>query len=623
MPIKKTSAFLFLVSFIINSNIDLYSQGVHPISGSPATFGSSLRTTTTFGIFDIDGDDWLKLTDRPQELSSVEGFQIHSLLSNITTGNDNFASNRSGDDKFAFGLIGKTSLIPKITFGLAVARSATSDDLLYGPGFDGAWGSRGIDDDGDGFVDNYSERGFGDDIFGDRSEIHETLTDVRGWDSNFDGIDDLTSTNIAKADVTGKDNFSNTNFILAGGMKLNNALKVGISYTYDSDLIKSETIEEYSLTPSTNTPNSLEDIGWDDTQTSTDFRVFDENSRSDNTLAFGVQYNLRPKITLDGKLTLNKYSRTDMSIWDRNTYIDYNPNGVGGDAANNNRTFGILSNSETNISGIQIGIWSKVDYAYNEKTQLLGFFDIRLLPGSYEIISKTNSDVLYNNPDRELNWHETMTSNFEFTDKMSGDLSGTFINLAGHYITRLEQNVLFGMGVQLRRTSQSLDITGSYEQTDTDTWSANETTFQTVLGSPEGNQTSTIEFDTKEGQKITITSISFPVSAELTIREGFIARIGAQYVQTSLSEETSDFELAPFTTTSIRLYDDPVFDDFNETTVDSDSKEISHVSQSKNSRTDFRFGFGWKVNKNANLDFAGIAKLTDLTDWRLSLTIAL
>ena len=623
MPIKKTSAFLFLVSFIINSNIDLYSQGVHPILGSPATFGSSLRTTTTFGIFDIDGDDWLKLTDRPQELSSVEGFQIHSLLSNITTGNDNFASNRSGDDKFAFGLIGKTSLIPKITFGLAVARSATSDDLLYGPGFDGAWGSRGIDDDGDGFVDNYSERGFGDDIFGDRSEIHETLTDVRGWDSNFDGIDDLTSTNIAKADVTGKDNFSNTNFILAGGMKLNNALKVGISYTYDSDLIKSETIEEYSLTPSTNTPNSLEDIGWDDTQTSTDFRVFDENSRSDNTLAFGVQYNLRPKITLDGKLTLNKYSRTDMSIWDRNTYIDYNPNGVGGDAANNNRTFGILSNSETNISGIQIGIWSKVDYAYNEKTQLLGFFDIRLLPGSYEIISKTNSDVLYNNPDRELNWHETMTSNFEFTDKMSGDLSGTFINLAGHYITRLEQNVLFGMGVQLRRTSQSLDITGSYEQTDTDTWSANETTFQTVLGSPEGNQTSTIEFDTKEGQKITITSISFPVSAELTIREGFIARIGAQYVQTSLSEETSDFELAPFTTTSIRLYDDPVFDDFNETTVDSDSKEISHVSQSKNSRTDFRFGFGWKVNKNANLDFAGIAKLTDLTDWRLSLTIAL
>ena len=623
MLIKIIATFIFLVSFLMSSNIALYSQGIHPILGSPATFGSSLRTTTTFGIFDIDGDDWLKLTDRPQELSSVEGFQIHSLLSNITTGNDNFASNRSGDDKFAFGLIGKTSLIPKITFGLAVARSATSDDLLYGPGFDGAWGSRGIDDDGDGFVDNYSERGFGDDIFGDRSEIHETLTDVRGWDSNFDGIDDLTSTNIAKADVTGKDNFSNTNFILAGGMKLNNALKVGISYTYDSDLIKSETIEEYSLTPSTNTPNSLEDIGWDDTQTSTDFRVFDENSRSDNTLAFGVQYNLRPKITLDGKLTLNKYSRTDMSIWDRNTYIDYNPNGVGGDAANNNRTFGILSNSETNISGIQIGIWSKVDYAYNEKTQLLGFFDIRLLPGSYEIISKTNSDVLYNNPDRELNWHETMTSNFEFTDKMSGDLSGTFINLAGHYITRLEQNVLFGMGVQLRRTSQSLDITGSYEQTDTDTWSANETTFQTVLGSPEGNQTSTIEFDTKEGQKITITSISFPVSAELTIREGFIARIGAQYVQTSLSEETSDFELAPFTTTSIRLYDDPVFDDFNETTVDSDSKEISHVSQSKNSRTDFRFGFGWKVNKNANLDFAGIAKLTDLTDWRLSLTIAL
>ena len=623
MPFKKTSAFLFLVSFILNSNIDLYSQGVHPILGSPATFGSSLRTTTTFGIFDIDGDDWLKLTDRPQELSSIEGFQIHSLLSNITTGNDNFASNRSGDDKFAFGLIGKTSLIPKITFGLAVARSATSDDLLYGPGFDGAWGSRGIDDDGDGFVDNYSERGFGDDIFGDRSEIHETLTDVRGWDSNFDGIDDLTSTNIAKADVTGKDNFSNTNFILAGGMKLSNALKVGISYTYDSDLIKSETIEEYSLTPSTNTPNSLEDIGWDDTQTSTDFRVFDENSRSDNTLAFGVQYNLRPKITLDGKLTLNKYSRTDMSIWDRNTYIDYNPNGVGGDAANNNRTFGILSNSETNISGIQIGIWSKVDYAYNEKTQLLGFFDIRLLPGSYEIISKTNSDVLYNNPDRELNWHETMTSNFEFTDKMSGDLSGTFINLAGHYITRLEQNVLFGMGVQLRRTSQSLDITGSYEQTDTDTWSANETTFQTVLGSPEGNQTSTVEFDTKEGQKITITSISFPVSAELTIREGFIARIGAQYVQTSVSEEQNEFQLSPRTTTSIRLYDDPVFDDFNETTVNSDSKEISYVSQSKNSRTDFRFGFGWKVNKNANLDFAGIAKLTDLTDWRLSLTIAL
>ena len=623
MPFKKTSAFLFLVSFILNSNIDLYSQGVHPILGSPATFGSSLRTTTTFGIFDIDGDDWLKLTDRPQELSSIEGFQIHSLLSNITTGNDNFASNRSGDDKFAFGLIGKTSLIPKITFGLAVARSATSDDLLYGPGFDGAWGSRGIDDDGDGFVDNYSERGFGDDIFGDRSEIHETLTDVRGWDSNFDGIDDLTSTNIAKADVTGKDNFSNTNFILAGGMKLSNALKVGISYTYDSDLIKSETIEEYSLTPSTNTTNSLEDIGWDDTQTSTDFRVFDENSRSDNTLAFGVQYDMHSKLKLDGKLTLNKYSRTDMSIWDRNTYIDYNPNGVGGDAANNNRTFGILSNSETNISGIQIGIWSKVDYAYNEKTQLLGFFDIRLLPGSYEIISKTNSDVLYNNPDRELNWHETMTSNFEFTDKMSGDLSGTFINLAGHYITRLEQNVLFGMGVQLRRTSQSLDITGSYEQTDTDTWSANETTFQTVLGSPEGNQTSTVEFDTKEGQKITITSISFPVSAELTIREGFIARIGAQYVQTSVSEEQNEFQLSPRTTTSIRLYDDPVFDDFNETTVNSDSKEISYVSQSKNSRTDFRFGFGWKVNKNANLDFAGIAKLTDLTDWRLSLTIAL
>lgn len=623
MLIKIIATFIFLVSFLMSSNIALYSQGIHPILGSPTTFGSSLRTTTTFGIFDIDGDDWLKLTDRPQELSSVEGFQIHSLLSNITTGNDNFASNRSGDDKFAFGLIGKTSLIPKITFGLAVARSATSDDLLYGPGFDGAWGSRGIDDDGDGFVDNYSERGFGDDIFGDRSEIHETLTDVRGWDSNFDGIDDLTSTNIAKADVTGKDNFSNTNFILAGGMKLSNALKVGISYTYDSDLIKSETIEEYSLTPSTNTPNSLEDIGWDDTQTSTDFRVFDENSRSDNTLAFGVQYDMHSKLKLDGKLTLNKYSRTDMSIWDRNTYIDYNPNGVGGDAANNNRTFGILSNSETNISGIQIGIWSKVDYAYNEKTQLLGFFDIRLLPGSYEIISKTNSDVLYNNPDRELNWHETMTSNFEFTDKMSGDLSGTFINLAGHYITRLEQNVLFGMGVQLRRTSQSLDITGSYEQTDTDTWSANETTFQTVLGSPEGNQTSTVEFDTKEGQKITITSISFPVSAELTIREGFIARIGAQYVQTSVSEEQNEFQLSPRTTTSIRLYDDPVFDDFNETTVNSDSKEISYVSQSKNSRTDFRFGFGWKVNKNANLDFAGIAKLTDLTDWRLSLTIAL
>ena len=57
--------------------------------------------------------------------------------------------------------------------------------------------------------------------------------------------------------------------------------------------------------------------------------------------------------------------------------------------------------------------------------------------------------------------------------------------------------------------------------------------------------------------------------------------------------------------------------------MESDSKEISHVSQSKNSRTDFRFGFGWKVNKNANLDFAGIEKLTDLTDWRLSLTIAL
>ena len=126
-----------------------------------------------------------------------------------------------------------------------------------------------------------------------------------------------------------------------------------------------------------------------------------------------------------------------------------------------------------------------------------------------------------------------MTSNFEFTDKMSGDLSGTFINLAGHYITRLEQNVLFGMGVQHRRTSQSFDITGSYEQTDTDTWSANETTFQTVLGSPEGNQTSTVEFDTKEGQKITITSISFPVSAELTIIDGFIVRLGPQYMQTN------------------------------------------------------------------------------------------
>lgn len=613
------------LTIIISFNVTIvFAQTDHPILGNPSRFGKSLRGFTTYGLFDTDGDDWLKLTDRPQELGSVDGFQIYTLLSNITTGRDRFASDISGDNRFAIGLIGIPSKIRKLNIGLAVARGRISLDNLYGKGSDGAWGNRGIDDDGDGFVDNYSERGFGDDEFRGAGNVSETMTNVRDWDINGDGIDEFQSSDVASAEAEGRADFNELNFIVAGGWELSERISLGLSFTRDSDTWNSLITEKYSLTPSSNNPAEIEPLGWSDTRRSIKINDTDDDSRKDNRLSVGAKLAVSSNLSLEGKITVNRYNQTRTIGFEDLVEIDYNPNGVGNDAPNNNSTSTFNFDFMEKATGTQLELWSKGDYSIDENTKLLIFFNAGTLPGKYEETSTLRDNLTFNNPDGEFNHSEKWTSNDTFNITRSGDLSGSQIGFAGHFIKRIESNVLFGLGFGMNRSNQSLETNGSVILGFEDIWEAGLVDSYTfVNGSLEGSSRFSLNYDTKDGVEATSTEYYFPVALEITVYDRFIARIAAQYLFTHTQLDNSEFELAPLTLTLIRLYDDPFFDDINETTEDEDHSSSVIATQAKTSNTSFRFGFGWQINKAVNIDFAGTAKLTDLTEWRLSLSLKL
>jgi hypothetical protein len=535
------------------------------LSLSFAMVNQSFRYQSTAGLF---ADDYDLLFD-PARISEIQGSRLWTNLSNFVSSYEYDFSNGS----VPYILLGGTTNFGKVYPGLIYDRSNDKHSMITG------------------LHDVY-----GNDIYGNAKV---TTIDWNDLDNN--GIFDqrLVSNRTASAfDYT-----QLNDMYLAAGIKLTN-LRLGLGFLHN----------EYKDIFTTPGNNFTFDTTAEDLTTSTTtfaahggFGGDDVYNYGNNTATFSGWLD-KEKMRYGLSASYDMYTSADKAIILGDSAIHSAP----ADTTTFHTAVHVLDSINTPQSGSEIDVKLAAFYNYNEKAQ--GRFYLGIYTGSYNL-SSSGLEYFHNGRLNHMNTTYTWDTTNTWT-RPSGGGNEKGINLGTKQLFTVSDRLKFGIGL-LFSTGTYYDSTASKDT------SVAVRVFDNNNGIPDPNDyvRTTWSSETWMNRLTGKTfEVSIPVGVEFYLAQPLVFRLGAEHTYTINDYTTIDNQIQ-YEPQRVRTVDG--IGTVTETIIDPGAAPIGSLEYhyDKIPLTNYYYGIGWAVTSNLQVDLMGFAKLTDLTNWRLSATL--
>ena len=539
---------------------------------------TSFRNASTAMLLEDDYDLWLgpyPLPD-PARLPLIEGSRFYTNLSNLVDKGEEPFSN-STNNYFLIG--GSTTPLFNIGhFGIVIDRYNKKEALYTGL------------DDMDGFpIDGYGHVVYSEFVDEDNNGTYDRRTDVE-------------ETREAWTDEGTKD------FILGFGKDLDGKL-LGLFYR-----LNMTNTEELGMT--TNFTFDFTDINLESgNRTFTESRA-GTGSRTNDMMEhlFGMSFwkYLNETRAFGLHFGYGMFSGTSKDVRDETDNWNGSP-----DDPSITDTYTMTEEYEDNIpyKGNSMTGWLSYIHDWNEITHLR--FDASYNRRSFEI--ENDARGYYSIID---NWiaadNHTEATNGSETTEITGDASMQTVSMGGKVIYDLTEKAKFAFGLNFlsrrmdstRVESEDASFDFTYDDGDDEPNDYDDYTQTTTYSS-------SVQTKTTEG----MSSISFPVCVEFSVKKPLVFRLGAIH-SINLTETTTNMDLIDASPGLVHTErgDGTVTDVFIDNPNLEDIGSSEDITDSY-SNTTYTYGMGYTVSENLQIDLMGFSDLTDLSNWRVSATL--
>ncbi len=525
----------------------------------------SFRAQSTAGLW---ADDYDLLFD-PARITEIEGSRLWTNLSNFMTSYEDVFNNGS----VPFILLGGTTRLSSVFPALIYDRSQLKFAL-----------PTGLDDVN------------GDEIIGDAK-----VTTIDWIDSDNNGTFDR---RIVTERTASAYNYENQNDFYLAAAKVFGNKRFGLGFMHNE--------WKYIFTnPANNFTFDTTDYnlvsGLTTFQAHAGFAGDNQANWINNGLTFSAWLDQeRVRFGLQADLAMIKMK--DYALINGDTAVHTNP----ADTSVFHTTVHVLDSLDTPQSGMDINVTLKSHYNYSENAQ--GRFYLNVGTASWDY------------GDGALDFHRNGRLD-AYTDFLwdttnvwtwyTGSYSNKRIGIGTRQLFTVSPRLKFGIGLFF--------TTGSWK----DSTVARDTTLAVEIYDDNDG----ISFDPDDYVETSWSSeswmtkrtgatheISIPVGLEFTIANPVVFRLGAEH-QYTIDDYTVVQQQIAYEPLRIRTVDGTGAVD--ETMIDPGPAPIGsdETHLEKTPRTNYYYGIGWNATDNLQIDLMGFAKLTDLTNWKLSATL--
>jgi hypothetical protein len=533
------------------------------VSLSFGLINESFRYQSTAGLFE---DDYDLLFD-PARIPEIEGSRLWTSLANFVSGDEELFSNTSQPYVLLGGLTHLSNYYP----GLIYDRSSTKDPM-----------NTGLQDP------------LGNDIYG---EGEVTTID---WE-NPDTLGNYQDQIVTREKRSAFNGESISNFYVALGTKLN-SFRFGLGFMHaDSGTALTDPSNNYEYEYF---EKDLEEdsLKYQETRTYAGDNITKSGS---NDILFSAWMD-KENIAFGLGFELDMLSETEEAVITGDEALYETPE----HPDTNYETKTVLDSTMLPQSGTRIAFDLKAFWNYNENIQG------RYYGGFFTRSTSYGSDAMKYYYETDLESYDYFQwDTINTVEYYTGSMSETGFRLGTKQLFSITENVKFGFGFFFNSASVNDSITKRDTSVSIREYDYGDTLLDTL------DYTLTV-WDSEEwavetsGSK---TTFEIPVGVEFNLSDPVVLRFGAQHTITK-NNLTKTYTLAAWEPQVTRIeyksgrvvetYEDP--NARPETTTETDTEIIP--------ATNYYYGLGWRVSKNLQLDLMGFNKITDWSNWKLSVT---
>jgi hypothetical protein len=524
----------------------------------------SFRYQSTAGLFE---DDYDLLFD-PARIPEIGGSRLWTSLANFVTGDENLFSSGSQPYVLLGGMTGFGNLHPGIVYDRSAQKTALSTGLL----------------------DPY-----GNTIYGD-GEL--TVTD---W-NNLDTLGNWTNRTDETTTRSAYEHLGSSDWYLALATRLN-SIRLGFGFMhndYQSTFTDPDNNFTYLYTSRDLIGDTLEyqesaSFAGDETakNSSNDFRFSAWLDR--NNISFGMNIDFDLLSTKDEAIILG-----DSAEYENPQSPDTNYTLVA-----------IFDSLMQKQSGNRIAIGLKSFFDYSENTQGRFYIDFYTQSLSY---GDDAMDYFFNT--REQSYSTFTWDTVNTVTRYDGSRSSKGIRVGTKHLFTISPRLKFGIGLFYNTSSYS-DSTAAIDTTISIAVYDN---GDTISGPEDYTRTITESETWMTMVDGSTNSFAIPVGVEFTIANPLVFRLGAQHT-IAYDDYTTTTELIDFEPQrTLTVYGDGTTTDVIQDPGPRPEKSVEQETETVPT-TDYYYGLGWMVTKNLQIDLMGFNELTDLSNWRLSVTL--
>ncbi len=501
----------------------------------------------------------------PARIPEIEGTYLWTGLSNFVTGYEELFSNAS----VPYFFIGGTKNFGNYYPGFVYDRSSMKEALYTG--LDGPGGTP---------------------LYGDG--------EVTSIDWQLDSLGDPVSRTVETQTASAYDATTGSDFYIAVGTRMDN-LRLGLGFMKkDSKNTITDPLNNYNydftaedLVADTGTYQYIESAVGDEIFSDNENRVIASIWMDKENMSLGLtgefaMLDLNEEAIITGAETEYDFpEQQDTSFY----------------------TIATMDSTMKPQSGTKIGVGVQCFYHYNEDA--LGKFYLGYFTESYDYGDNATEFSYMTNEESYDYFQWDTTSTITYYD---GSNSTSGFKVGTKQLFNVSDRLNFGIGLLFTSSSYSNEITTTDTSVDITVYDNGDT----IAGYEDYTETVWSSQTWRTDVDGSLTSFAIPVGVEFHISDPIVFRLGARHTM-SYNEYTTIDTLVDYEPERTRTEhgDGTVEEDIDQDYVDDYSKAVETETTSA---TDYYYGIGWQATDNLQIDLMHFEQLTDLTNWRLSVT---
>ncbi len=524
----------------------------------------SFRNQSTAFLFEDDYD----LIFDPARLPEIEGTRLYTNLSNLTSGDEEVFGPATAN----YYLFAGSTKLGKLYPG-AIYDNYTSKDPQF-----------------TGLYDQDSVR-----LYGDAEQTRVSWQDVDGNGSyDFKSVD-------SRAARAWEEN-SETDFLIGFGTRMGENMRLGFGY-YRFDNSTKDIIPAFNHLYDRKDSNLVSGLYTFTSYDSAEGLTTDKWSGHEFHLS-GWHDGEKASVGLAVKFIPN----TEIVEWGNfdTTYTNRSP---ANPAIIDYRLTTLNDSSLLAHSGYQIPITAKLFYNWNEKTQSRFYLTYAMSNAS---VTDESEGLTITTADSTCRpGHMTV---YDTTyHKYAGERSDNRINLMTQHFFNISERFDLAFGIGFSNSAPVAELIDSSVTYRTTTFNDGDTL-------PDYDDYTAVTTGSEQWQTMTtgvVRTLYLPIGIEFKLFNPLALRLGATHTIT-MSDYTTVDNLVAYapTITNITRGDGTS----SETMADQSRKPSTSTEKATTHQTTYTYGLGWSATDNLQIDLMGFAKMTDLTNWKLSVT---